>query len=113
MLCRKRQTPTTQNFSNAESDTDYSESDDEPDTAAPEPPTTEQVKRGLLSSDIRDGIERGCRCKSKNHWKVIPEQQLEDYMVEVSKLRESKKALQSVCSGRTDWKHAKVDDWWW
>ena len=93
--------PDSSEISNAESDTDYSESDDEPDARppAPEPPTMEQVKRGLLSSDISDGIERGCGCKSKNHWKVIPEQQLEDYIFEVSKLRESKKSFKQFVLG--------------
>ena len=53
----------------------------------------------MVSSDIRDGIERGCGCKSKNHWKVIPEQQLEDYIFEVSKLRESKKRFKQFVLG--------------
>ena len=56
----KTPSPDSSEISNAESDTDYSESaDDEPDAPAPESPTTEQVKRGLLCSEIRDGIERG------------------------------------------------------
>ena len=75
-------------------DEDSSVTDDgSDDSAAVPPPTSEQVKRGLLASDISDAIQRGCGCKKENHWKVVPNQQLEDYMFKVSQMKRKEKSL--------------------
>ena len=79
-------------------------SDDESDVhgSPPASPTAEQTKRGLLHADIREWIDRGCGCSGKkNHWKSVSEQQLEDYMLELSTMsrREKKMFLLGVFTG--------------